>query len=83
MDKKIAFLNIANEEDHNLYDLDVPFMYGDGEKDVEGRGVVTIDPVDKTYEIIRVFPSEIDDQWPKEDIHDWMAENYPEYKEIN
>jgi hypothetical protein len=68
-----------------LPEIDVPFSYSDGplgEYEREGQATVTIDEEDRTFEIVRISPDEIDDEDPKIQVRDWMGENYPEFTEI-
>ena len=67
----------------SLEEIDVPFVYTDHkDREVESHAKVTLDPESKTYEINRVYPSDIDDEWPKSDVRDWMKEHYPDYEEV-
>lgn len=79
MDKKFA-LNIPKQS--NLEEIDVPFVYGGDHGDIESHAKVTIDSESKTYEINNIYPNDIDDEWPKEDVRDWMRDQYPDYTEI-
>lgn len=67
----------------NLEEIEVPFFYTDHkDREVESHAKVTLDPESKTYEIDRIYPSDIDDEWPRAEVRDWMKENYPEYEEV-